>query len=70
MTKVFKPYTQEVTVVVLLGVISVITTWAVVQSSLLGGKANKALSFYMEGLSKSNILFLTSELKYRTDLIV
>ena len=70
MNKVIKLFTQEVTVVVLLGVISVITAWAGVQSSLLGGKANKALSFYMEGLSKSNNLFLTSELKYRTDLIV
>jgi hypothetical protein len=70
MNKIIKLFTEEVAVVILLGVISVITAWAGVQSSLLGGKANKALSFYMEGLSKSNNLFLTSELKYRTDLIV
>jgi hypothetical protein len=70
MNKIIKLFTQEVAVVVLLGVISVITAWAGVQSSLLGGKSNEALSFYMEGLSKSNNLFLTSELKYRTDLVV
>ena len=70
MEKIIKLFTQEVAVVVLLGVISVITAWAGVQSSLLGGKANDALSSYMEGFSKSNNLYLTSELKYRTDLVV
>ena len=70
MNKIIKLFTQEVAVVVLLGVISVITAWAGVQSSLLSGKSNEALSFYMEGISKSNNLFLTSELKYRTDLVV
>jgi hypothetical protein len=70
MNKIIKLLSQEVTVVILLGVISVITAWAGVQSSLLGGKANDALSIYMEGISKSNNLFLTAELKYRTDLVV
>jgi hypothetical protein len=54
----------------LLGVISVITAWAGVQSSLHSGQSNKSLSFYMEGLNNSNNLYLTSELKYRTDLVV
>jgi len=70
MNKIIKLFTQEVTVVILLGVISVITAWAGVQSSLLGGKSNDALSIYMEGISKSNNLFLTAELKYRTDMVV
>jgi hypothetical protein len=70
MNKIIKLLSQEVTVVILLGVISVITAWAGVQSSLLGGKSNDALSTYMEGISKSNNLFLTAELKYRTDLVV
>lgn len=70
MKKIIKLFTQEVTVVVLLGVISVITAWAGVQSSLLGGKSSDALSIYMEGMSKSNNLFLTAELKYRTDMVV
>jgi len=70
MKKIIKLFTQEVAIVILLGVISVITAWAGVQSSLLGGKANEAMSLYMEGFSKSNNLFLTSELKYRTDLVV
>ena len=70
MKKIIKLFTQEVAIVILLGVISVITAWAGVQSSLLCGKANEAMSLYMEGFSKSNNLFLTSELKYRTDLVV
>ena len=70
MNKIIKLFTQELAVVVLLGGISVITAWAGVQSSLLGGKSNDALSVYMEGTGKANNLFLTSELKYRTDLVV
>lgn len=70
MKKIIKLFTQEVAVVVLLGVISVITAWAGVQSSLLGGKSSEAMSVYMEGFSKSNNLFLTSEFKFRTDLVV
>lgn len=70
MNKIIKLFTQEVTVVVLLGVISVITAWAGVQSSLHGGESNKFMATYMEGIGESNNLFLTSELKYRTDMVV
>jgi hypothetical protein len=70
MNKIINLFTQEVTVVILLGVISVITAWAGVQSSLLDGKSNDALSNYMAGLGNSNNLFLTAELKYRTDMVV
>ena len=70
MKKIIKLFTQEVTIVVLLGVISVITAWAGVQSSLHGGESNKFMSTYMEGLGESNNLFLTSELKYRSDMVV
>ena len=70
MNKIVRILSQEITTVTLLGVISVITAWAGVQSSLHGGESNKSLSFYMEGLTNSNNLYLTSELKYRTDLVV
>jgi len=70
MNKVIKLFTQEGTVVILLGVISVITAWAGVQASLLGGKSNDALSNYIADLGNSNNLFLTAELKYRTDMVV
>jgi hypothetical protein len=70
MNKIIKLLSQEVTIVILLGVISVITAWTGVQSSLHGSQSNKSLSFYMEGLNNSNNLYLTSELKYRTDLVV
>lgn len=70
MNKIVKLLSQDVTIVLLLGVISVITAWAGVQSSLHSGKSNTSLSFYMERLNSSNNLYLTSELKFRTDLVV
>ncbi|MFM7182565.1 MAG: hypothetical protein ACKO2G_14030 [Verrucomicrobiales bacterium] len=70
MDKMIKILTQEVTTVIMLGAVSVITAWAGVQSSLHGGESSKALSAYMEGLSESSNMHLTSELKYRTDMIV
>jgi hypothetical protein len=70
MNKIIKLLTQEVATVVMLGIVSVITAWAGVQSSLHDEVSDKALSIYMEGLSDANNMFLTSELKYRTDLAV
>lgn len=70
MNKIIKLFTQEITTVVMLGVISVITAWAGVQSSLHDEVSDQALSVYMEGISESNNMFLTSELKYRTDMVV
>lgn len=54
----------------MLGIISVITAWAGVQSSLHDGNSDKSLSAYMGGLGESNNMYLTSELKYRTDMVV
>ena len=70
MDKIVKLFTQEISTVVMLGVISVITAWAGVQSSLHDEVSDHALSVYMEGLSESSNMYLTSELKYRTDMIV
>lgn len=70
MNKIIKLLTQEVATIVMLGIVSVITAWAGVQSSLHDEVSDKALSIYMEGLSDANNMFLTSELKYRTDLAV
>lgn len=70
MEKITKLLTQELTIVLMLGIISVITAWAGVQSSLHDGNSNKSLSAYMGGLGESNNMYLTSELKYRTDMVV
>lgn len=70
MNKIIKLLTQEFATVLMLGVISVITAWAGVQSSLHDEVSDKALSVYMEGLSSSNNMYLTSEIKYRTDMAV
>lgn len=70
MGKITKLLTQEITIVLMLGIISVITAWAGVQSSLHDGNSDKSLSAYMGGLGESNNMYLTSELKYRTDMVV
>ena len=70
MEKITKLLTQELTIVLMLGIISVITAWAGVQSSLHNGNSDKSLSVYMGGLGESNNMYLTSELKYRTDMVV
>lgn len=70
MNKIVKIFAQEIATVVMLGVISVITAWAGVQSSLHDEVSDKALSVYMEGVGESSNMFLTSELKYRTDMVV
>jgi hypothetical protein len=70
MDKITKLLSQELTLVLMLGIISVITAWAGVQSSLHNSNSDKSLSVYMEGLGESNNMYLTSELKYRTDMVV
>ncbi|MBM3914695.1 MAG: hypothetical protein ACKO33_00885 [Bacteroidota bacterium] len=70
MDKIIRLLTQEIATVVMLGIISVITAWAGVQSSLHGDGSSKALSAYMQGLNESHNMYLTSELKYRTDMVV
>ena len=70
MNKFVKLLTHEVAIVALLGAISVTTAWAGVQSSLHGGVASDALSIYQEDLSEADNIWITSELKYRTDMPV
>ena len=54
----------------MLGIISVTTAWAGVQSSLHGGASDEAYSVYQLDLSESNNMWITSEVKYRADLTV
>jgi len=54
----------------MLGIISMTTAWAGVQSSLHGGASDEAYSVYQLDLSESNNMWITSEVKYRADLTV
>jgi hypothetical protein len=70
MNKLLKLFTHETYLVAMLGIISVTTAWAGVQSSLHGGASDEAYSAYQLGLGQSNNMWITSEVKYRDDLTV
>jgi len=70
MNKFLKLFTHEIYIVAMLGIISVTTAWAGVQSSLHGGASDEAYSIYQLNLSESNNMWITSEVKYRADLTV
>jgi hypothetical protein len=70
MNKFLKLFTHEIYIVAMLGIISVTTAWAGVQSSLHGGASDEAYSAYQLDLSESNNMWITSEVKYRADLTV
>jgi hypothetical protein len=70
MNKVLKLLTHEIYIVSMLGIISVTTAWAGVQSSLHSGAADEAYSVYQLDLNESNNMWITSEVKYRADLTV
>ena len=70
MNKLLKLFTHEIYIVAMLGIISVTTAWAGVQSSLHGGASDEAYSAYQLDLSTSNNMWITSEVKYRADLTV
>lgn len=70
MSKLLKLFTHEIYIVAMLGIISVTTAWAGVQSSLHGGASDEAYSAYQLDLSTSDNMWITSEVKYRADLTV
>jgi len=70
MNKFLKLFTHEIYIVAMLGIISVTTAWAGVQSSLHGVASDEAYSVYQLDLSESNNMWITSEVKYRADLTV
>ena len=70
MNRALKFITHDIFTVAMLGIISVTTAWAGVQSSLHGGASDEAYSVYQLDLSTSNNMWITSEVKYRADLTV
>lgn len=70
MKKLFTLLSNDIFIVVLLGIVSTATAWSGVQSSLHGGVSDGALTEYQLSLSEANNMWLTSEVKYRDDLSV
>lgn len=70
MKKLFTLLTNDIFIVVLLGIVSTATAWSGVQSSLHGGVSDEALTNYQLNSAEANILWITAEVKYRDDLSV
>jgi hypothetical protein len=70
MKKLFTLLTNDIFIVVLLGIVSTATAWSGVQSSLHGGFSDEALTNYQLNSAEANILWITAEVKYRDDLSV
>jgi hypothetical protein len=62
--------TNDIFIVILLGIVSTATAWSGVQSSLHGGVSDEALTNYQLTLADANNMWITSEVKYRDDLTV
>lgn len=70
MKKLFTLLTNDIFIVVLLGIVSTATAWSGVQSSLHGGISDEALTNYQLNSAEANRLWITAEVKYRDDLSV
>jgi hypothetical protein len=70
MKKLFTLLTNDIFIVVLLGIVSTATAWSGVQSSLHGGVSDEALTNYQLNSAEANRLWITAEVKYRDDLSV
>lgn len=70
MKKLLPVLTNDIFIVILLGIVSTATAWSGVQSSLHGGVSDEALTNYQLTLADANNMWITSEVKYRDDLTV
>jgi hypothetical protein len=70
MHKVIKKFSNDLFIVVMLGLVSTTTAWTAIQSSLHGGRSSDAGSEYQLILSEANNMWITAEVKYRDDLSV
>ena len=70
MNKSLKRFSNDLFIVVMLGLVSTTTAWTAIQSSLHGGRSSDANSDYQLSLSEADRMWVTSEVKYRDDLSV
>ena len=70
MKKLFTLLSNDIFIVVLLGIVSTSAAWSGVQASLHGGVSGGKLTNYSLSLGDANQLFITAEVKFRDDLTV
>ena len=70
MKKLLTLLSNDIFIVVLLGIVSTATAWSGVQSSLHGGVADDAFTEYTLSVADANNMYITAEVKYRDDLSV
>jgi len=70
MNKILERLSQDLLIVVLLGLVSTTTAWTAVQASLHDKRSSFARSEYALVLADANNMYITAEVKYRDDLTV
>jgi hypothetical protein len=67
--KIFDALSGELTVVLLIGLVSTTTAWTAIQASFHGGASDAAYGDYQTSMAEANNLWITAEVKYRADLL-
>lgn len=69
MSRLLRLLASELTVVVLLGLVSTTTAWTAIQASFHGGASDAAIREFDAGMVAADNLFTIAEVKFRFDLL-
>ena len=69
MSYILRKLSEELVVVLLIGLVSTTTAWTAIQASFHGGAADAAYGDYQTAMAEANNEWITAEVKYRADLL-
>ena len=69
MTNILRKLSEELVVVLLIGLVSTTTAWTAIQASFHNNASSSAYGDYQLIMAEANNLWITAEVKYRADLL-
>lgn len=69
MAAILRKLSEELVVVLLIGLVSTTTAWTAIQASFHNNASSSAYSEYQLVLADANNMWITAEVKYRADLL-
>ena len=69
MTAILRKFSEELVVVLLIGLVSTTTAWTAIQASFHNNASSAAYGDYQLIIADANNLWITAEVKYRADLL-
>ena len=69
MERIFRKLSEEIVVVLLIGLVSTTTAWTAIQASFHNNASSAAYGDYQLIMADANNLWITAEVKYRADLL-